>query len=115
MKFYKVGCNKFRVTMKIGNNEILIATIDTPLIGMDTVYITMYFPYSESSELKLDASRLYDDEILDIAKHTIMKKMYKAQSDILEQIQFVEFDDKKYYAKYSISDNFAKGRVFAVK
>lgn len=115
MKFYKVGYNKFRVTMKIGNTEMLIATIDTPLIGMDTVYITMYFPYSESSELKLDVSRLYSDEILNIAKHTIMKKMYKVQSSILEQVQFVEFDDKKYYTKYSISDNFTKGRVFAVR
>ena len=115
MKFYEVGFNRYHITMEINNNEMLIAELNTPLIGMDTVYLTMYFPYEECSEIKMDITHIYYKDILDIIKKIIIKKMYKAQQDILKGIQLVEFDDDKYNGKYSISDNFAKGRVFAVK
>lgn len=115
MKFYEVGFNRYHITMNISNNEILIAELSTPLISMDTVYLTMYFPYEECSKIKIDITHIYYKDILEIIKKIIIKKMYKAQQDILKGIQLVEFDDDKYNGKYSVSDNFARGRVFAVK
>ena len=94
---------------------MLIAELNTPLIGMDTVYLTMYFPYEECSEIKMDITHIYYKDIPEIIKKIIIKKMYRAQQDILKGIKFVEFDDNKYKDKYSVSDNFSKGRIFAVK
>ena len=115
MKFYQVGFNRYHITTEISNNEMLIAELNTPLIGMDTVYLTMYFPYEECSEIKIDTTHIYYKDIPEIIKKIIIKKMYRVQQDILNGIQFVEFDDNKYNGKYSVSDNFVRGRVYAVK
>ena len=115
MKFYKVRLNNYNITMNINNKEMVVATLSTPLIGLDSVYINMCFPYDDCCEIKLDISNLDSKEILEIVKRTVLKKMYKTQQDILNGLQFIEFDDIKYKEKFGLSDHFSKGRVFAVK
>lgn len=115
MKFYEIGYNRYNITMNINNKEMVVATLSPPLIGCDSLYINMIFPYDDCSEIKLDISKIYGSEIIKIVKKTIMKKMYKTQQDILEGVKFVEFDSIKYKNKYGLSDNFSKGRVYAVK
>lgn len=115
MTFYRVGYNRFNVTLKICNKDMLIATIRPPLIGLDTVYIDMYFPYEECSEVKINTSILAESEMIEKAKNIIIKKLYRMYSDILDDIQTIDFNNDKYRGIYTVSDNFAKGRVYAIQ
>ena len=115
MTFYRVGYDRFNVTLKICNKDILIATISPPLIGLDTVYINMYFPYEECSEVKISTNILTESEMLEKAKNIIVKKLYRIHSDILDDLKTIAFDENKYKGIYTVRGNFACGRVYAVK
>jgi hypothetical protein len=115
MTFHKVSYERYNVTVNMCNKEILVATIRTPLIGLDSIFVDMYFPYEECSSIRLDTTYLVESEILEKAKQIIIKKLYRLQSNLLTNIQIVDFETEKYKGKYSISDNFSHGKVYAVR
>lgn len=115
MKFYRVSYNQYNVCCKIHNKNILVATIRTPLIGMDRVFLNMYFPYEDSVERTIKMQYLTEKEMLENARRIIAKNMYKMSSDILSEINTTGFDDEKYKRKFTIGDNFAHGNVYAEK
>lgn len=114
MTFHRVGYEKYNVTMKINNRDMLVATIRPPLIGLDAIFVNMYFPFDESSTVRLDTTHMFESEMLEAAKHVIMKKLYKMQSDILLGIQSVDFEYEKYEKEYCISGVFAHGDVYVI-
>lgn len=94
MKFYETGCDRYYVTARIGNMETLIAEVNPPLVGHDKLYIDMHFPYEESSThtvyCNMDMTR---DEMLEMAKKVISKKVSEIQQSLQEATQTVEIDD----------------------
>ncbi|WP_394911981.1 hypothetical protein [uncultured Robinsoniella sp.] len=114
MTFHKVGYEKYNVTMKISNKDMLIATVRQPLIGLNAIFIDMYFPFEECSTVRLDTTYMVESEMIEVAKRWIMKKLYKIQSDILLGIQSVDFEYEKYKNEYRIIDVFSRGDVYAI-
>lgn len=114
MTFHKVGYQKYNVTMKISNRDMLVATIRPPLIGLDTIYVDMCFPFDECSTVRLDTTHMFQSDMLEAVKQVIMKKLYKMQSDILLGIQSVDFEYEKYKKEYGIRGVFAHGNVYAI-
>lgn len=114
MKIYKVGYDAYNFTMKMGNKNMLVATLRSNLFG-HKASLTMYFPYEDSSEIIIDTTYLTYKEVFEKSKHIIIKKMYMLSESIKADLRNTEFDDSKYYQKYSIRENFATGSVYAEK
>jgi len=115
MIFYKIGTYKFNVVLKVCGQDMLIAQISTPLIGMDKVFVNMYLPYDGQSETVIDMRYITENEMIEKAKKIIMKKMYKMSNDILLGIKDVNFDKNKYKGKYCVVGTFSHGSVYAEK
>lgn len=112
MKFYKVGYCEYNVTANIGSTEILVATTRFPLIGLDKIYLMMYFPHAEASEKIIDFRYITENELLETVKKIIIKKLYRMQNDILQALHTIEFDNQTCIRKYGISDHYTFGRVY---
>lgn len=116
MIFDRVGYANFNVTMKIGNKDMLVATIKPPLIGWDVIFIRIYFPFHECSEIKLNTKNMFEDDILEIAKQIIMKKLYKIQNDVFLEMQSVNFkNEKSTVHKHRIEDSFVPTKVYLLR
>lgn len=115
MKFYKVAYNQYNVCCKIHNENILVATIRTPLIGLDEVYLSMYIPYENQTEKTIKMQYLTEKEMLEKARRIIIKNLYRMINDILSGIQTTEYNDEKYKRKFVVSDTFSHGNVYAEK
>lgn len=81
---YTYGEYEFYET--INNTEIRIASLVGQLVGTSKMFLTMYFPARECSEVILDLKYHSYEEVLDKAKRIIRKKMYVAAQEILDGI-----------------------------
>lgn len=104
MTFYHMGYNRYNVTMKIGNEEIMIATIRSSSTDLYTVYINMHFPFQEHSEKKINTGNMIESEVLESAKKFIMKKLYRIQGDIMKSLQSIDLDHEKQKDTYVLTD-----------
>lgn len=73
--------------LSINNTEIRIASLTGQLVGMSKMFLIIYFPAKECSEVTLDLNYHTYDEVLEKAKRIIRKKMYVAAQDILSEIR----------------------------
>lgn len=71
----------------INNTEVRIASLTGQLVGASKMFLTMYFPEKEYSEVILDLKYHNYEEVLEKAKRIIRKKMYVAAQNILVGIR----------------------------
>ena len=81
--------------MKIGSEEIKIATLYSQLVGIDKMFLDMHFPSRECSHTVLDLKYHTYSEVLEKAKRIVQTKMYKYAQDILAGITTVEQSEEK--------------------
>lgn len=96
MKFYRVEHNRYYVFCKIHNENVLVATVQTPLYGNE-VFLSMYFPHEDSVVKTIKKQYLTENEMIDMIRRILVKNLYKMSTDILSEIKTTEFDDEKYY------------------
>lgn len=104
MTFHEAGYQRYNVTMKIGNETILIATTRPSIKDIDIVYITMYVPYQEHSEMTINTKNMVGSEMIEFAKKFIMKKLYRIQNDMLQSLRSIEFENEKHKSTYTLTD-----------
>lgn len=112
MIFYQIGYRNYNICCKIHNENVLVATVRSQLIEVDEVYLTMYFPYMNSSEKTIKVTWLTEDELLEKVRRIIVKNLYKISDDILQGIKTVEFNDEKYKRRHCIVGEFCPGDVY---
>lgn len=83
MPYCFYDCNFF---MKIGNEEIRVASLVSQLVGLDKMFLCIDFPIKGCSEITLDMKYHTYQEVLEQAKRIVCKKMYKYSQDILKNI-----------------------------
>lgn len=82
---YTYGEYEFYET--INNIEVRVASLTGQLVGTSKMFLTMYFPTKECSEIILDLKYHNYKEVLEKAKKIVKKKMYIASQDILNGIR----------------------------
>lgn len=86
MRVEKVGFGEYDFFLKIGNEELKVASLRGQLIGTDKMFLYMHFPTKECSITALDLEHHTYQEVFENAKKIIHKKLYKCSQDILQGI-----------------------------
>ena len=89
MTIKKIPCTygEYEFYETINNTEVRIASLTGLLVGHSKMFLTMYFPARECSEVILDLKYHAYEEVLEKAMRIIRKKMYVAAQEILNGIR----------------------------
>ena len=86
MRIEKVGYGEYDFHVKLGNEEIRVASLRSQLVGTDKMFLYMHFPIKESSRVVLDLKHHTYEELFEQSKKIVRKKMYRYAQDILNDI-----------------------------
>lgn len=86
MRIENVFHGEYDFFVKLGNEEIKVASLRGQLVGTDKMFLYMHFPTKECSRTELDLKHHTYAEVFEKSKKIIQKKLYKYSQDILQSI-----------------------------
>lgn len=92
MRIEKIGYGEYDFFMKLGNEEIKVASLIGQLVGMNKMFLYMHFPTKESSKTTLNLKYHTYQEVFEKSKQIIQKKLYKYSQNILENINNIKYE-----------------------
>jgi len=87
MRIEKVFYGEYDFFITLGKEEIKVASLRGQLVGTDKMFLYMHFPTKECSRTVLDLNKHTYEEVFELAKRIVKKKLYKYSQDILQSIK----------------------------